>query len=91
MMLPRLKLAGLATLAVLGAGVVYYRAGPKAPSRVLPKPRGATEVYIQERIEMRPPRSSLLLPAPRVRVGTRLNANALNRFCPKGRRFPADA
>ena len=27
---------------------------------------------------MRPPRSSLLLPAPRVRVGTRLNANALN-------------
>ena len=69
---------GIGLLAVLGAGVVYYRVGPKAPSRVLPKPRGATEVYIQERIEMRPPRSSLLLPAPRVRVGTRLNANALN-------------
>lgn len=65
-------------LAVVGAGVVYFCSGPKTPNRVLPKPRGFAEVYIQERIEMRPPRSNLLLPAPRVRVGTRLNANALN-------------
>lgn len=68
-------------LAVVGAGIAYLYWGPKAPNRVLPKQRGfpsAPEVYIQERIEMRPPRSNLPLPAPRVRIGTRLNANILS-------------
>jgi len=65
-------------LAVMGTGVAYFCLVPKTPNRVLPKPRGFAEVYIQDRIEMRPPRSNLPLPAPRVRVGTRFNANFLS-------------
>ena len=65
-------------LAVMGTGVAYFCLVPKTPNRVLPKPRGFAEVYIQDRIEMRPPRSNLPLPAPRVRVGTHFNANFLS-------------
>jgi hypothetical protein len=89
----------VSVLLCVGAGVAYFHWGPRAPKRVLPRPprtpdRNA-QMYIQERISpmLRPQsgggyaRSSQPMPPPRVRVGSRINANVLASLRP-GLRVP---